>query len=285
MNLFEKILVFLTSKIENAPVSFGAFHFTMLGIILATAIILNLLFKNSSDKEFKRLLTVIWCIMVVGEIYHQTCFFFGVRDGAVVWEYSWYKFPFQFCATPLYILPLAIFPKNKKIRDCSEAFLMSFSLFAGLAVILYPNDVFVSLIGASIQSMIHHGFQVVVGVLIGIRNRKRLNFRFFLGGCIVFAILLCMAMVMNIAGYHILQANGMDDTFNMFYVSPYFDCTLPVLSALYPILPYPIFFCVYLLGFCGVAALVFYIVKGIYKLTLIKRKNSKENRKISYAQK
>lgn len=289
MNFLERILTILTIKIDEAPVSFGAFHFVMLSIMIVVAIILCTRFKNSSDKSFRHLLFILWCIMVVGETYYQTCFFFHNDGGSAVWDYEWYKFPFQFCSTPLYILPLTIFPKSKRVRDCAMAFMMSFSLFAGLAVMLYPNDVFVSLIGASIQSMIHHGLQVIIGILIGVHNRHRLNFKFYAGGVPIFCILIAAAMVMNVAGYHILQNAGMDDTFNMFYVSPYFECTLPVLNLLYPILPYPVFFLVYLLGFIGVGALVFYLVKLLAKIShsLAEwlKSDKKRNRQRIYAQK
>ncbi len=266
MNIFEKILSYLTFEIETAPESYGLYHFFMLGLIVCAAVILCVKYKDADDKSFRRLLFILWCVMVVGEIYHQTCFFFHNEGGVAVWEYEWYKFPFQFCAAPLYILPFAVFPKSERIRDCATAFLMSFSLFAGLAVVIYPNDVFVRLIGATTQSMIHHGLQVVIGILIGVHNRKRLTFRFYAGGIPVFAILISIAMALNIAGYHILQSAGMNDTFNMFYVSPYFDCTLPVLNILYPLLPYPVFLMIYIVGFTGVGALVFYLVKLFVKI-------------------
>ena len=284
MNFFEKIMMFLTSEIDSAPKSYGAFHLIMLAVIVSAAVILNAKFHSVSDRRFRKILAILWCVMVVGEIYHQSCFFFGVENGVASWEYQWYKFPFQFCATPLYILPLAIFPRNERVRGLAEAFLMSFSLFAGLAVIIYPNDVFVSLIGASVQSMIHHGLQVVIGIFIGIRNRKRLTFKFFLGGALIFAILLVLAVIINEIGFHLLRGAGLDDTFNMFYLSPYFSCTLPVLCDLYPILPYPLFFAVYLFGFCAIAAIVFYIIKGLSALiTHIKNTNFIESSKGKYA--
>ncbi len=261
MNIFEKFLDFITYRVETAPESYGPLHLFMLLLVIGFTVLLCILFKDASARRFRRILFVLWCILVVGELYHQTCFFFDVEGGVAVWEYQWYKFPFQFCATPLYILPLAIFPKSERLRSCALAFMSTFSLFAGLAVIIYPNDVFTTIIGASVQSLIHHGLQVVIGITIATHERKRFNTRFFLGGVPIFIILITLAMIMNVVGYHLLQGAGMDDTFNMFYVSPYFDCTLPVLSDLYPILPYPVFLIVYILGFVGVAALVFYIQK------------------------
>ncbi len=289
MNFFEKFLDFLQFKIDSAPVSYGLFHFLMLGIIILTTVILCIKFMDSDDKSFRKLLFVIWCILVVGELYHQSCFYFAVEGGAVVWEYQWYKFPFQFCSTPLYILPFIIFPKNERIRDCAMAFMASFSFFAGLAVMIYPNDVFIDIIGVSIQTMIHHGLQMSLGILIALRNRHRLNFKFYLGGVPVFAILIGVAMILNVVGYHLLQNAGLDDTFNMFYVSPYFDCTLPVLNLIYPLVPYPVFLLIYFIGFIGVGAFVFYLVKlgvDIYGRIKVRIISSKQRtKKLEYAQK
>ena len=59
---------------------------------------------------------------------------------------------------------------------------------------------------------------------------------------------------------------GIDETFNMFYISRHFECSLPILSMIYPKVPYLVFFLIYTLGFILVAMLIYYIVVGIYKL-------------------
>ena len=58
-----------------------------------------------------------------------------------------------------------------------------------------------------------------------------------------------------------------DETFNMFYISPLFPSTLPVLSIIYPMVPWIVFFLLYLIGFTLVAYLVYLAAKGISKLT------------------
>ena len=52
----------------------------------------------------------------------------------------------------------------------------------------------------------------------------------------------------------------------MFFISPHFDCTLPVLSIIYPKVPYIGFLIIYILGFSIVAGIVNLIYFGIYKL-------------------
>ena len=275
MNFFEKILDIITYRAASAPKSFGIFHLTLLITTILFAVILPIKFKNSSEKDFRKILLILWCVMLIGEIYHQTAFSFNVENGEAVWRYQWHKFPFQFCATPLYILPLAIFSKKKRIRDSALSFLSCFSLFAGLAVSVYPNDVFTTLVGANIQSLVHHGLQIVIGVMIAVHNRQRLNSKFFLKGVYLFLIITSIAMVMNEIAYGVIQKAQINEAFNMFYISPYYDCSLPVLGDLYHILPYPAFIALYVLGFVCIAALVFYIQKATLLFSHIDKTKTK----------
>lgn len=95
-------------------------------------------FGNASDKFVRRLAAVLWIIMVVFEIGKQLIYGFNVEDGRLVWDYEWYAFPFQFCSSPLYILPFVAFAKDGKIRDSAMLFLATFSLFAGICVYVIP---------------------------------------------------------------------------------------------------------------------------------------------------
>ena len=38
---------------------------------------------------------------------------------------------------------------------------------------IYPNDVFSTQLGISIQTMVHHGMQVVLGVYVSVYNRNK----------------------------------------------------------------------------------------------------------------
>jgi hypothetical protein len=66
-----------------------------------------------------------------------------------------------------------------------------------------------------------------------------------------------------------------DVGFNMFYISPFQPCTLPVLSEVYAKVPsYPVFLVIYVLGFTLVAALIYTIEKVSAKIcTKIKHRN------------
>lgn len=137
---------------------------------------------------------------------------------------------------------------------------------------LYPNDVFINMIGINLQTMIHHGTQVALGVLLVAHNRKRMNKRYFVGSLVVFYIFAAIAMILNeIVHNHLVQI-GANDAFNMFYISPYHDCTLPVLANIYKMVPYPVFLIIYLIGFAVVSLIIFGLEKLFVRIICGKNK-------------
>ncbi|MBQ5725313.1 MAG: YwaF family protein [Clostridia bacterium] len=260
MTTFQKLVYALQWEMER-PTNYGAFHIASLLLVVLLTAFLIIRFRNTSDKTLRRILLVAWLVMVVLEVFKQFSFTLDSDDGITArWDFQWYAFPFQFCSTPLYALPLAIFLPEGKVRRAVMTFLCTFSLFAGLAVMLYPNDVFVRTIGIDVQTMVHHGLQVALGIFLAVYNHRHLNKRHFAWSLLVFYAFAAIAMGMNLGVYHLL---GIRDTFNMFYISPYFDCTLPVLSGIYKATPYPVFLLIYLVGFALVSAIVYAAEKGL----------------------
>ena len=133
---------------------------------------------------------------------------------------------------------------------------------------IYPGDVFIETIGINLQTMIHHGSQVVMGIFCLIHERKRLNFKYYTKGILVFLILLTIAVTSNIIVYNIFQKLSIDETFNMFYVGPYFPSTLPILSSIYPKVPYIVFLLLYTIGFVLISYIIFFVftkINNIFK--------------------
>lgn len=266
MKLIEIILKALEHEM-NTPTNYGWFHIMFIGLIAITTVLLCIFFKNASDKTIRKICLISWIIIVVLEIVKEVEYSSYFENELLLWDYPWYIFPFQLCSTPLYILPFIIFIKNEKIQQYFIAYMMTFSLFGGLAVYAYPNDVFTSTTVINFQTMIHHGIQVILGIFLVVVYRKKYDYKFYLKGLPVFVALSIIAMILNISMYHIFQAKGLDDTFNMFFVSPYFECTLPVLSAIYPKVPYIVFLLIYNIGFGIVSAIIFGLQKLILKLS------------------
>ena len=279
MNLFQRFIHFFEGKMET-PTNYGWFHLMFIGIVILFTVFLCLKFKDCDDKIFRRITLICWITIVALEILKQLVFSFEFDGTNAVWDYQWYAFPYQFCSTPLYVLPFIAFLKEGKLRDSLVAYMAFFSMFAGLAVFFYPNDVFIATIVIDIQTMVHHGLQIALGIFFAVHSRRKFKLSFHLWSIPVFAVLVTIAIVANEVVFKLLSANGIDETFNMFYISRHFDCTLPVLSGVYTAVPYFVFALIYILGFAIISFIVYYVEKLIISLVERKKSQNAEQNKI-----
>lgn len=267
MNAFERFLTIFMSTMPT-PTNYGWFHIMFVAFAVIALTLLCVFARNMQDKTFRRMVFWCWIVMLVFEIYKQIFFSsLEIVGDSLRWNYKWYTFPFQLCSAPLYLLPFVAFLKDGKVRNSIIAFLATFAMFGGLVVFLYPNDVFVSMIGINIQTMVHHGLQIVLGIFFMVYYRKKLNWRFFLKGIYTFVVMCAVAMLLNIVVYNAITAHN-GQTFNMFYFSPYYRCTLALIGDLiWPNVPYIVFLLIYLIGFTIAASIMFaipyYIIKGV----------------------
>lgn len=275
MNWFEKIIYALAGGM-NPPEMYSPFHIvSILLTLLATVCLCFWWLKRPNEKGLRILVFVCWAVAALLEIYKQVVFSFSY-DGegqTVTWNYSWYAFPFQFCSSPLYLLPFIVFLKDGKLRDSMLSFLSTFGLFGGLIVMIYPSTVFTETVGINIQTMIHHGLQIALGILFAVYSRKKINLFWFFRGILVYFVMVAIAQLLNF-----LVPLRIDEEFNMFYISPKFDCILPVLSTIYVKMPYPVFFLIYLFGFIMIATIIYGISRlTFFLIALLKKKATKES--------
>ena len=271
MNGFEKFLKALDGQMTE-PTAFGWFHLMFWGIMIATIVLLVIFARKVDDKKFRLILIITASILMRLEVYKQLNFSFNSQTG--VWDYQWYAFPFQFCSTPMYIMLLAGLVKKGRFQDMLLTYLSTFCVFAGICVMIMPGDVFIETIGINIQTMIHHSAMVIIGIFILATGRVKLNIKNFLLSTLVFVGLVLIALLLNVILYNSGVLNG--ETFNMFFISPYFDCTLPLVSLIYSVVPYVVFLLIYIVGFCAAALIVFYLSKLVFFIIdKIKNKNNK----------
>ena len=266
MDFWVSVFEFIASKGEM-PKSYDVYHFLWIFITLFLTLLLLCTCKNLNNKRLRIMAGILWMTLVILEIMKQVIFGFTVEDGRLVWNYNWYNFPFQFCASPLYILPFVAFARDGRVRDAAIVFIASFSLFAGICVYVFPNDVLTYSYFVNAQAMFHHGAQIFFGIYLAFRCREKMHLKNLGGAGVIFSTLVGIAMILNEVVHRHLILNGSDDVFNMFFISPYFDCTLPVLSSFYDSVPYPVFLCIYILGFMLCALVVMHLMNGLVRLT------------------
>ncbi len=265
MRFFQNLLRIFDTSMET-PTLYGWFHLMWLGITLGMALILCLVQKKTKSEKLPHYVIFITAIIVtVLEVYKQINFSFSYNSG-VKFDYAWYAFPFQFCSTPMYVGLLAGIIRKGKVHDALAAYLATYAMFAGLCVMVYPGDVFISTIGINIQTMVCHGSMITVGIYLLVTGYVKATHKTILKALPVFCAAAGMAIVMNEIAYHagLLET----DYFNMFYFSPHCDPHLPVFSLVQNAMNTPILeIIIYIAGFTLAAYLILLAAIGIKKLT------------------
>ena len=261
----EDFLHFLQGTMEE-PEVVSWFHFIALIPIIALAILIPLLFKNAEEKTYKRILLIFWVVLIVLEIFKQLIKSFHYGDPSY-WEYSVRDFPFSICSMVYYFIPIILFVKRErhpKIVDAATGYLCLISLAAGIAVCVYTKMATSTLIYINIQTFIHHGSQVVLGVFIYVWNRKNITIKTVYRSLIAFAITAVIAIIINVAFY--------PRFINMFFINPTRITNLPIGNIVQEKAGYP----VYLIAFLSLIALMtfltYFVETSIYK-AVIKRSN------------
>lgn len=261
MELWHTILRILDTSMET-PVSYGWFHILWLLLTAGLTVLAVVCGRHHSAETATKV--VFWTAVAVAilEIYKQINYTFG--DGSAAPAFQWYAFPFQFCSTPMYIgLLVGLFRKGR-LHDSLCAYLATYAVFAGLCVMLYPSDVYIPTIGINIQTMICHGSMVVIGGYLLGSGHVKLELKTVLRAMPVFAVCVALAAIMNEVAHGVGLLE--EHSFNMFYISPYLECTLPVYSLVHNAVPFPLNLMIYILGFTAAATVILLLCMGIRAL-------------------
>ncbi len=270
----EKLIRLLQTQMEE-PKAFGAFHLVAIALVVVITVLLCIFFRNADITTFKRILIIIWAVMVLMEGVRQvirSCTF--TPEGTAVWKYQWESFPLQLCDSPLYVLlPIALM-KEGKFRDALIGYTFTYVLLGGLATYIAPSSIATTTIYLNVQTLAHHGLQIASCIYIGVYNRKKVCFKIFGMGILVFLCAVSIATLFNVVMHKIVP----DQVINMFYISPYFLKEAPlVFNAAWSKMSGigRLFF--YIGGMSGIAFIifmVFYLCSRILKYRQAKREQS-----------
>ena len=263
MNLFEKIIYLLQKKMET-PKMYGWFHLLCGFITFFFIIFLYLKKKKNYEKQLKKVLATYGIIALLLELLKQISWAFNYDPitKIITWEYEWYAAPFQLCTTPIYVSLICLFLKKGKTRDSLLSYLAFVTILGSIATIIYPESCFVSDILINIHTMWLHCGSFVVSIYLITNNIVKLNKENFKNSIIVFLIFLLLAFIMNIVVYNSGILNG--QTFNMFYISPYFISSLPIFNIIQENVPYILFLLIYIIAI-SLGSFVIYIISSLIK--------------------
>lgn len=255
---FMEALLQNTPRFSARPKAFGAFHLTSLAIILGLFVLMICLWRYlpRGRVALRRALFVFGGLLLLLEVGKQILYSY---QPAVGWDYNWDRFPFQFCSTPIYIALLAAclpdgdrHPRLCSFRHALLCFLGTYSPVAGCAVLFWPSsDVFHEIVFLSVHTMVWHGAMLLFGLYLWLTEAIVPAPKTALAAALVYLPTPFVALGLNELE-HALGFAG-DDGFNMFYISRFGNCTIPVLHEIQKTAPYPVFFLSYvaLLGIGG----------------------------------
>ena len=250
------------------PGNYGWFHLLFFALSILAGILLCVTHKKGDDARVRRAVFVTGVIVILLEVFKMFVYSFYIEDNRLVWDFQWYAFPWQFCSTPMYVSLLTGIFRKGRVHRSLMAYLATFALFAGLCVMLYPNDVFIGEIGVNVQTMICHGSMLTIAIYLFGSGYVETEHKTILRALPVFAAAVSIAMILN----EVMFYSGIlgDETFNMFFISPHFEGTLPVYSIVQGIIPFPFCLIIYIIAFSAASYIMLLAAMGIKKL--IKRK-------------
>lgn len=250
MNWFERIIWTLSWRFTDEQGNeycgiepYGAFHLVFFAVSVVVGIMMCIFLRDVREKTMRVILLSAGAVLLLLEGYKQlACSFNGTS-----WSYSWYNFPFQFCATPMYAMVIAGALPDCKVRRGLISYLSTFSLIAGLCVMIFVGEVFqTSILGVCIQTMVHHGAMIAIGFWLIAWNRKSADVRGWAYGVLVFVCFEAIALTLNAV---INGALG-EGTVDFYYLSPTpTNAYIPVFGFIRNNTPFPVYLLIYNVGF------------------------------------
>jgi len=265
MNLFEKVLYFLQGEMDT-PVPWGWFHWLWILLVILTLIFLYLNKNKYNEKQLKIILGSYGIIALLLELAKQLiwAFNYDLVTNLVTWEFEWYAAPFQLCTTPIYVSLICLFLKKNKFRDSLLSYLAYFTILGSITTILLPDSCFTSDILVNIHTMFLHCGSLVVSIYLLFTKEVEIKYCNVIKGLFVFLGFVIIANSLNIVIYNSGILNG--DTFNMFYISPYFISHLPIYGSVQESIPYIFYLMFYIISIFLGADVIYIISLGIKNL-------------------
>lgn len=268
MNFFEKIVYWLQGEMER-PNPYGWFHLMWIGFTILSLVVLYSRKKYYGEKQLKKVLFTYGFIAFILELTKQIIWSFNYDPITNIgtWDYQWYAAPFQLCTTPIFVALICAFLKKGNVRKSLLSYMAYITILGGLMTILIPDSCFVETIEVNIHTMWLHCGSFVVSVYLLMMGEVEVDLKNIKKASYVFLVFVFIAQLLNFGIYHSGLLNG--EEFNMFYISPYFESSLPVYSFVQTKIPFFLFFLFYI-STVILGGLIIYLLCHVIKIVIRK---------------
>ena len=154
--------------------------------------------------------------------------------------------------------------KKNKLRDSLTSYLCFYTILGSIVTMIMPDSCFTKYIEVNIHTMFLHCGSFVVSMFLIMNNEIKLNYKNFLSGFKVLLVFIALALSLDLIMYN----TGIigDETFNMFFISPYFISTLPIYDIVQKSAPYLVYLLFYIVTLFIGGNITYFVVKDYQKL-------------------
>ena len=208
----------------NRPASYGLFHILFCVITIAIFITICYFVRKCSDKTFRIVILSVGLFLIVAEIYKHLYFglAYNYNDSTAMF-YEWDIFSFQLCSVPMYLCIPIGFLKKGKLRDALCEYLVTIGFLGGIMAYLEPSGILHDDLFRLIHSCVWHALLIFIALFILFTNNACTNLKNYPKALIVFAGIVTLATIFNVAFY-----SKAGEGFNMCYISPFRNTPLAV---------------------------------------------------------
>ena len=207
---------------NQKPEVFGTFHICALFVCVIFNFLVYRFFKDK--EESFQLKSIHYCglFMMVMEIVKQIfCYHYVFEDSINLWFFPW-----QLCSTAMYCAFAITFVK-RNIQNTLLLYLSTYCLFGAIMALLVPPDMLRIQVFLTCYSFLYHYLMIAIAIVSYFIMKKREKIRFS-NTARLFLIMAGIAEIINIVSHQIFHDIHREP--NMFYISPYFPTTQPILK-------------------------------------------------------
>ncbi|MBR3250296.1 MAG: YwaF family protein [Erysipelotrichaceae bacterium] len=209
---------------DRKPELFGSFHICALFLCVLFNYGVYRFFKNKDETYQLKAIHYCGLFMMVMEVIKQIfCYHFVFDHKINLWFFPW-----QLCSTLMYCSFFITLVK-RKMQDTILVYLTTFCLLAAIVALLIPLDMLRIQVYLACYSFLYHYLMISVAIvsLFILSRRTEID---FLSSAALFLFFALIAEIINIVSHQIFHDIRVEP--NMFYISPYYPTTQPILNTI-----------------------------------------------------
>ena len=201
---------------------FGTFHICALLLCVVFNYFIFRYFRNKDETYQLKAIPYCGAFMMVMEVVKQIFCYHYVFDRKI----NLWFFPWQLCSTLMYCSFFITFVK-RKMQNTILIYLSTYCLFGAIMALLVPPDMLRIQIYLTCYSFLYHYLMISVAIISIFILSKREEVKFS-DATIMFLVFALIAQIINITAHQIFHDISVEP--NMFYISPYYPTTQPILN-------------------------------------------------------